>query len=175
MAKSSSYIAGWCTTRPRAAQCRPRAARRGSLGGSTCLCRFIIAPATPDSPSSQPQNPARRGFSWLLPEAIENGDLRRTVLGTECVVKTIMSIGYDHTRCSAGRSAKQRRGNGMGWASAYIEKLRRGEPVSFRPRGHSMSERSTPGSFARLSLSILPQCTSAISFSAKSTAANIST
>lgn len=27
----------------------------------------------------------------------------------------------------------------MGWASAYIEKLRKGESVSFRPRGHSMS------------------------------------
>jgi hypothetical protein len=26
----------------------------------------------------------------------------------------------------------------MGWASAYIEKLRGGEAVSFRPRGNSM-------------------------------------
>ncbi len=26
----------------------------------------------------------------------------------------------------------------MGWASAYIEKLRNGEAVSFRPRGNSM-------------------------------------
>lgn len=27
----------------------------------------------------------------------------------------------------------------MGWASGHIEKLRQGETVSFRPRGHSMS------------------------------------
>jgi hypothetical protein len=27
----------------------------------------------------------------------------------------------------------------MGWASGHIEKLRGGETVSFRPRGHSMS------------------------------------
>ncbi len=27
----------------------------------------------------------------------------------------------------------------MGWAAGYIEKLRNGETVSFRPRGHSMS------------------------------------
>ena len=27
----------------------------------------------------------------------------------------------------------------MGWASGYIERLRAGETVSFRPRGHSMS------------------------------------
>lgn len=26
----------------------------------------------------------------------------------------------------------------MGWATHYIEKLENGEPVSFRPRGHSM-------------------------------------
>jgi hypothetical protein len=33
----------------------------------------------------------------------------------------------------------------MGWASAYIEKLRGGEPVSFRPRGHSMSGKIESG------------------------------
>ncbi len=33
----------------------------------------------------------------------------------------------------------------MGWASAYIEKLRGGEPVSFRPRGHSMSGKIDSG------------------------------
>jgi hypothetical protein len=33
----------------------------------------------------------------------------------------------------------------MGWALAYIEKLRRGEPVSFRPRGHSMSGKIDSG------------------------------
>ena len=33
----------------------------------------------------------------------------------------------------------------MGWASAYIEKLRGGEPVSFRPRGHSMSGKVDSG------------------------------
>jgi hypothetical protein len=26
----------------------------------------------------------------------------------------------------------------LGWATAHIEKLRRGETVTFRPRGHSM-------------------------------------
>lgn len=26
----------------------------------------------------------------------------------------------------------------MGWAAAYVEKLRNGETVQFRPRGHSM-------------------------------------
>ena len=26
----------------------------------------------------------------------------------------------------------------MGWATAYIQKLKNGETVSFRPRGHSM-------------------------------------
>jgi hypothetical protein len=29
----------------------------------------------------------------------------------------------------------------MGWASRYIEKLRAGETVSFRPHGHSMTGR----------------------------------
>jgi len=33
----------------------------------------------------------------------------------------------------------------MGWASAYIEKLRRGETVSFRPRGNSMIPRIKSG------------------------------
>jgi hypothetical protein len=33
----------------------------------------------------------------------------------------------------------------MGWASHYIEKLRQGETVSFRPRGHSMSGRIESG------------------------------
>jgi len=27
----------------------------------------------------------------------------------------------------------------MGWATAYIEKLKKGEVVSFRPKGHSMT------------------------------------
>jgi hypothetical protein len=33
----------------------------------------------------------------------------------------------------------------MGWASHYIEKLRAGEPVSFRPRGNSMRGRIESG------------------------------
>jgi hypothetical protein len=33
----------------------------------------------------------------------------------------------------------------MGWATHYIEKLRGGEAVSFRPRGHSMSGRIESG------------------------------
>jgi hypothetical protein len=33
----------------------------------------------------------------------------------------------------------------MGWASIYIEKLRTGEKVSFRPRGHSMSGKIESG------------------------------
>lgn len=33
----------------------------------------------------------------------------------------------------------------MGWASGYIEKLRAGETVSFRPRGHSMSGKIESG------------------------------
>jgi hypothetical protein len=33
----------------------------------------------------------------------------------------------------------------MGWASHYIEKLRAGETVSFRPRGHSMKGRIESG------------------------------
>jgi hypothetical protein len=33
----------------------------------------------------------------------------------------------------------------MGWASAYIEKLRGGEVVAFRPRGNSMSGKIESG------------------------------
>jgi hypothetical protein len=33
----------------------------------------------------------------------------------------------------------------MGWASHYIGKLRAGETVSFRPRGHSMTGRIESG------------------------------
>jgi hypothetical protein len=33
----------------------------------------------------------------------------------------------------------------VGWASAYIEKLRDGEAISFRPRGHSMSGKIESG------------------------------
>jgi hypothetical protein len=33
----------------------------------------------------------------------------------------------------------------MGWATHYIEKLKEGETVSFRPRGKSMSGRIEPG------------------------------
>ncbi|WP_165228202.1 S24/S26 family peptidase [Aquisphaera insulae] len=33
----------------------------------------------------------------------------------------------------------------MGWASAYIEKLRSGEPVAFRPRGNSMEGKIESG------------------------------
>jgi hypothetical protein len=33
----------------------------------------------------------------------------------------------------------------MGWASHHIERLRRGEPVSFRPRGNSMSGKIESG------------------------------
>jgi hypothetical protein len=33
----------------------------------------------------------------------------------------------------------------MGWASAYVEKLRNGEAVAFRPRGHSMSGKIESG------------------------------
>ncbi|WP_338849809.1 hypothetical protein V8J88_12185 [Massilia sp. W12] len=34
---------------------------------------------------------------------------------------------------------------GMGWAAHYIEKLKRGETVSFRPRGHSMMPKIKSG------------------------------
>lgn len=33
----------------------------------------------------------------------------------------------------------------MGWASGHIEKLRAGEPVSFRPRGNSMTGKIESG------------------------------
>jgi hypothetical protein len=33
----------------------------------------------------------------------------------------------------------------MGWASAYIERLQKGQTVSFRPRGHSMKGRIESG------------------------------
>jgi hypothetical protein len=33
----------------------------------------------------------------------------------------------------------------MGWATGYIERLRAGETVSFRPRGHSMSPKIESG------------------------------
>ena len=33
----------------------------------------------------------------------------------------------------------------MGWASGHIAKLRAGEPVSFRPRGHSMAGKIESG------------------------------
>jgi hypothetical protein len=34
----------------------------------------------------------------------------------------------------------------MGWASSYIERLLKGETVTFRPRGHSMEPRVKHGS-----------------------------
>lgn len=33
----------------------------------------------------------------------------------------------------------------MGWATPYVEKLRNGETVSFRPRGHSMTGKVESG------------------------------
>ena len=33
----------------------------------------------------------------------------------------------------------------MGWATGYIERLRAGETVSFRPRGHSMAPKIESG------------------------------
>jgi hypothetical protein len=33
----------------------------------------------------------------------------------------------------------------MGWALKYIEQLRAGQPVSFRPRGHSMTGKIESG------------------------------
>jgi len=33
----------------------------------------------------------------------------------------------------------------MGWATPYIEKLRRGETVQFRPRGNSMAGKIESG------------------------------
>jgi SOS-response transcriptional repressor LexA len=37
------------------------------------------------------------------------------------------------------------RSRAMGWASAYIERLKQGEIVSFRPRGDSMTGRVSSG------------------------------
>ena len=39
----------------------------------------------------------------------------------------------------------------MGWATGYIEQLRRGETVSFRPRGHSMSPKIESGQLCTVS------------------------
>lgn len=39
----------------------------------------------------------------------------------------------------------ERRGHRVGWASAYIVKLRDGETVSFRPRGNSMTGKIESG------------------------------
>ena len=39
----------------------------------------------------------------------------------------------------------ERRGNLVGWASRYIDRLRAGETVVFRPRGHSMKGRIESG------------------------------
>ena len=36
-------------------------------------------------------------------------------------------------------------GASMGWATGYIDKLRRGETVSFRPRGNSMAGKIESG------------------------------
>src|SRR4051812_49947524 len=33
----------------------------------------------------------------------------------------------------------------MGWATSYIEKLRKGETISFRPRGNSMTGKINSG------------------------------
>ena len=38
----------------------------------------------------------------------------------------------------------------MGWASKHIEKLQAGEPVSFRPRGNSMSGLIESGDFVKV-------------------------
>ncbi|MGI9056890.1 MAG: hypothetical protein ACR2F2_13930 [Pyrinomonadaceae bacterium] len=35
----------------------------------------------------------------------------------------------------------------MGWATPYISKLKNGETVSFRPRGHSMKSKIESGQF----------------------------
>lgn len=34
----------------------------------------------------------------------------------------------------------------MGWAAGYVERLKQGKPVAFRPRGHSMKGRIESGS-----------------------------
>ena len=42
-------------------------------------------------------------------------------------------------------ASRARLRDAMGWATAHIERLRRGETVSFRPRGHSMAPRIRSG------------------------------
>ena len=39
----------------------------------------------------------------------------------------------------------------MGWATSYIERLGRGETVSFRPRGHSMTGKIESGQLCTVS------------------------
>src|SRR5262245_15749433 len=41
--------------------------------------------------------------------------------------------------------ANEKRSGPMGWAAPYIEKLRRGESVAFRPRGQSMAGKIESG------------------------------
>lgn len=38
----------------------------------------------------------------------------------------------------------------MAWATHHIEKLKRGETVSFRPRGHSMSGKIASGDLCKV-------------------------
>jgi len=38
----------------------------------------------------------------------------------------------------------------MGWATAHIDRLRRGETVQFRPRGNSMSGKIDSGHLCRV-------------------------
>ena len=53
-----------------------------------------------------------------------------------------MAPGVSQEGLASGRVAE----NGvMGWASGHIERLRNGETVSFRPRGHSMSGKIESG------------------------------
>jgi hypothetical protein len=40
----------------------------------------------------------------------------------------------------------------MGWATPYIEKLKRGETVQFRPRGNSMSGKIDSGQLCTVAL-----------------------
>jgi hypothetical protein len=39
----------------------------------------------------------------------------------------------------------------MGWATGYIDRLRAGETVSFRPRGHSMAPKIESGQLCTVS------------------------